>query len=167
MSKIIQSGGCAVAIFFVLAIASLGQSAPTHILLKGTGGQAAPIAAGESGGDARLEKTTWNLRRLGDQEEKASEGERKPYIFLDPNGNQVSGSGGCNRLSGTYHLDKQTIRFGPTALTMMACPKGMDREKDFMEALGLTRSWKIRGDQLEFYDEEGKLLVRFDVAETK
>ena len=166
MSKIIQSGGCAVTLFFVLAIASLGQSAPTHILLKGTSGHAAPIA-GESGGDARLENTTWNLRRLGNQEKKASEGERTPYIFLDPNGNQVSGSGGCNRLSGTYHLDKQTIRFGPTALTMMACPKGMDREKDFMEALGLTRSWKIRGDQLEFYDEEGKLLVRFDVAETK
>ena len=195
MSKIIRPGGVVLALFFVLAIASFGQSAPAqesaevvsgtatsdtsypvitrgngkevNILLKSASGRAAPVATGESGGDVQLENTTWNLRRLGDKEEKASGGERVPYIFLDPSGDRLSGSGGCNRLSGTYQVDKQTIRFGPTALTMMACPKGMDREKDFMEALGRTRSWKIRGEKLELYDEEGKSLARFDAGETK
>ena len=144
-----------------------GNGKEVNILLKSVAGRAAAVASGESGGDARLENTTWNLRRLGDKQQKASEGERIPYIFLDPNGNRLSGSGGCNRLSGTYQLDQQTIRFGPTALTMMACPKGMDREKDFMEALGRTRSWKIRGEELELYDQEGKFLARFDAGETK
>jgi heat shock protein HslJ len=167
MSKIIRAGGFIVALFFILALAGLGQSAPAQILMKSAAGRAAPVATSEPGGNARLENTTWNLRQLGDKEEKAGEGERVPYIFLDPNGNHVSGSGGCNRLSGTYQMDKQTIRFGPTALTMMACPKGMDREKDFMEALGLTRSWKIRAEQLELYGEDGKLLARFDAGETK
>ena len=167
MSKIIRAGGLMVALFFVLVLASLDQSAPAHILMKSAAGRAAPVATREPGGDARLENTTWNLTRLGDKEEKADKSERTPYIFLDPNGNRLSGSGGCNRLSGTYQVDKQTIRFGPTALTMMACPKGMDREKDFMEALGLTRSWKIRGEELELYGEDGKLLARFDAGETK
>jgi putative lipoprotein len=144
-----------------------GNGKEVNILLKSAGGRAAPVATEEAGRNASLENTTWNLTRLGNKEEKASEGERTPYIFLDPNGNRLSGSGGCNRLSGTYQLDKQTIRFGPTALTMMACPKGMDREKDFMEALGLARSWKIRGEELEFYDEDGKSLARFDAGETK
>ena len=167
MSKIIRPGSVVLALFFVLALASFGQNAPAHILMKSAAGRAAPVATREPGGDARLENTTWNLKQLGDKEEKAGEGERVPYIFLDPKENHVSGSGGCNRLSGTYQTDKQTIRFGPTALTMMACPKGMDREKDFMEALGLTRSWKIRGEELELYGEDGKLLARFDAGETK
>ena len=167
MSKIIRAGGLMVALLFVLVLASLGQSAPAHILMKSAAGRAAPVATREPGGDARLENTTWNLMRLGDKEEKADKSERTPYIFLEPNGNRLSGSGGCNRLSGTYQVDKQTVRFGPTALTMMACPKGMDREKDFMEALGLTRTWKIRGEELELYGEDGKLLARFDAGEAK
>jgi len=167
MSKIIRAGGLMVALLFVLVLASLGRSAPAHILMKSAAGRAAPVATREPGGDARLENTTWNLMRLGDKEEKADKSERTPYIFLDPNGNRLSGSGGCNRLSGTYQVDKQTVRFGPTALTMMACPKGMDREKDFMEALGLTRTWKIRGEELELYGEDGKLLARFDAGEAK
>jgi heat shock protein HslJ len=168
MSKIIRPGGVVLALFFVLALASFGQNAPAHVLITTLAGRAATqVATAEFGRDTSLENTTWNLTRLGDKEEKADKSERTPYIFLDPNGNRLSGSGGCNRLSGTYQTDKQTIRFGPTALTMMACPKGMDREKDFMEALGLTRSWKIRGEELELYGEDGKLLARFDAGETK
>jgi putative lipoprotein len=144
-----------------------GNGKEPDILLKSASRRAAPVASGKSPGDAALENTNWNLTRVGDKDVAGSDSQRTPYIFLDPAGNHVSGSGGCNRLSGTYHLDKQTIRFGPTGLTMMACPQGMDLEKDFMEALGETRRWKIRGNELEFYDQDGKLLVRFEAGKAK
>lgn len=144
-----------------------GNGKEVNILLKSVGGSTAPVRSGESHGSIPLENTNWNLTRLGDKDVAESGNQRTPCIFMESTGNRLSGSGGCNRLSGTYRVDKQTIRFGPTGLTMMACPSGMDTEKDFMEALGDTRKWKIQGNALEFYDEDGKLLLRFDAGEVK
>jgi putative lipoprotein len=144
-----------------------GNGKQVNILLKSAGGHAERVASGGARRGASLENTNWNLTRLADKDVAPSDGERIPYIFLDPSGDRLSGSGGCNRLSGTYRLDRQTIRFGPTGLTMMACPSGMDREKDFMEALGETRKWKIQANELEFYDEDSKLLLRFEAADAK
>jgi putative lipoprotein len=144
-----------------------GNGKEVNILLTRAGGHAAPAVSGESHGGTPLENTNWKLTWLAEKDVAANDTQRTPYIFLDPAGSRVSGSGGCNRLSGTYRVDKQTIRFGPTSLTMMACPSGMDREKDFMEALGETRKWKIQDNELEVYDEDGKLLVRFEGSEAK
>ena len=144
-----------------------GNGKEVNILLKSVGGHAAPVVRGESHAAYPLENTTWNLTRIGTTNVVASGNQRTPYILLDSTAHRVSGSGGCNRLTGTYRVDKQTIRFGPTGLTMMACPSGMDIEKDFMEALGETRTWKIQGTELEFYDEDGKLLARFEASEAK
>jgi putative lipoprotein len=144
-----------------------GNGKEVNILLKSVLGHPAPVGSGESRGGAALENTNWSLTRLGPKDIATNDNQRSPYILLDPAGSRVSGSGGCNHLSGTYHVDKQTIRFGPTGLTMMACPNGMDVEKEFMEALGETRKWKIQDNELEFYDEDGRLLARFEASETK
>jgi heat shock protein HslJ len=166
MNNLIKTVGAFGALFLVLPFAEFSQNGPTQDA-AGVATGTATVASGESRGEASLENTNWNLTRMGDKDVAASDIQHAPYIFLDSSGNRVSGSGGCNRISGTYRVDKQKIRFGPTGLTMMACPTGMDREKDFMEALGETRRWKIRGNELEFYDEDGKLLVQFEGGEAK
>jgi heat shock protein HslJ len=53
------------------------------------------------------------------------------------------------------------------ASTMMACPSGMDTEKDFLQALDQAHTWKIQGNELELYGEDGSSLVRFEASETK
>jgi heat shock protein HslJ len=114
--------------------------------------------------NVRLEDTTWNLTRLGARDVVASENQRQPYIVLDSSNKRVAGSGGCNRLNGTYTLEKQNIHFGPIASTMMACPSGMEVEGNFLHALDKSHSWKLHGNELELQDEDGTFLLRFEAA---
>jgi putative lipoprotein len=146
-----------------------GNGKDLNILLKSAGGRAAETGAGAgpSRGNAPLENTTWKVTRLGERDVVSNENQRAPYIVLESSDHRVTGSGGCNRITGTYNVEKQTIRFGPIASTMMACPKGMDTEKDFMQALDAARKWKVQGDELELYGEDGNFLIRFETSETR
>lgn len=48
----------------------------------------------------------------------------------------VYGRSGCNRFKGSWKQDGSTIRLGPLASTMMACPPAlMDLERKFLGAL--------------------------------
>jgi heat shock protein HslJ len=55
--------------------------------------------------------------------------------------------------------------FDDMALTMMACPGGMDTEKKFLKVLGLVKRWKITGQKLELMDGAGKVVAVFEVAD--
>ena len=52
-------------------------------------------------------------------------------------------------------------------MTFMACPEGMETERDFAAALEQVRSWKILGDYLEFFDGSGGFLARFEARALK
>lgn len=56
-------------------------------------------------------------------------------LAFDSDG-QVSGTGGCNRYSGTYDLAGDTLSFGPLAFTRKACPPAIsNQESTFFEAI--------------------------------
>lgn len=44
----------------------------------------------------------------------------------------------------------------------MACPAGMDTEKEFLATLQQVSRWRIAGEHLEFYDASGNVLGRFE-----
>lgn len=51
-----------------------------------------------------------------------SEAEGQPHLVLDEGG-ELSGSDGCNRLSGSWEqMDDGKVEFGTVAATLMACP---------------------------------------------
>jgi copper homeostasis protein (lipoprotein) len=112
-----------------------------------------------------LEKTEWNLIKLGDATVKVEDLHRRPELILDPTSHRVSGSGGCNRIMGGYELNGEMLTFGQMASTMMACASGMETEQNFLKALGQVKRWKITGHQLELMDEAGKVLAVFEVGE--
>jgi heat shock protein HslJ len=116
--------------------------------------------------DAPLENTYWKLFQLGDEPVSVASKQKEPYFILDPATGRVSGSGGCNRLVGSYTLDGNHLTFRHTAGTMMACLEGMETEKAFLQALPQVNSWKITGQRLELFDVGGKLIARFE-AQTK
>lgn len=65
---------------------------------------------------------------------------------------KVSGSGGCNRYSGSATLKGSVITFTPMASTMMACaPALMDQEMRYFAAL-------TRADTVSI-DKTGALLI--------
>jgi len=112
-----------------------------------------------------LELTDWKLTRLGDSAVSVGPHQSEPNVILDPNSHRFAGSGGCNRMMGTYHLDGQSLRLGPVAMTMMACPSGMDQEHSFAQALELVRTWKIEGNELELYGSDSKPIARFEASD--
>jgi heat shock protein HslJ len=131
---------------------------------------AGPAAAQATG--AELENTLWRLTELAGRPAGAAQEPKGPYIELragDKPGEKPSlrGSGGCNRLVGSYRLKGSAIEFGPVASTRMACAHGMEQEQDMLEALAAVRMWKIQARQLDLCDADGKLLARFGAGERK
>ena len=79
-----------------------------------------------------LAGTEWQLIQLGGKAVKPEEG--KFTVTLLAEGNRLTGVGACNRLTGAYKTDgKRTLKIGPLAATMMACPDGK-KEKKFVTA---------------------------------
>ena len=114
-----------------------------------------------------LKDTHWALISLNGADVAANSKGEKPYLLLDSKSRRVSGSGGCNRLTGTYEAKANRLTFGMMASTMMACPTGMDIERAFTEALGKATTWKITGQELEIFDSSGKRLARFEAVQQK
>ncbi|WP_336970465.1 META domain-containing protein [Sphingobium aromaticiconvertens] len=64
-------------------------------------------------------------------------------LFLDGKG-RASGSGGCNRYMGQYHLSGDRLSFDQIAGTKMACAQAlMLQEQRFLKALAEVSIWRI------------------------
>jgi uncharacterized lipoprotein YbaY/heat shock protein HslJ len=114
-----------------------------------------------------LENTYWKLTRLGDTPVTVAPKQREPHFVLNPQSRRVAGSGGCNRLTGSYELNGDALTFKQMATTMMACLEGMDTEKAFKDTLGQVKKWKIAGQHLELFDAGGKPVARFEARHMK
>jgi hypothetical protein len=113
--------------------------------------------------DAPVQNTLWKLQRLA-AEPATAPAARQPQadLLLHVDGNRSTGSGGCNRYTGTYTLKGKSLTFGTQGSTRMACVSGMDREQQFMGTLSRTAGWRIKGDHLWLLDSAGKTLAEFD-----
>jgi copper homeostasis protein (lipoprotein) len=116
---------------------------------------------------APLESTYWKLTRLGDKPVTVAAKHLDPYFVLDNKTKRVAGSGGCNRFTGSYKRNGDRLTFGKMAMTFMACPEGMETEREFVTALEQVRSWKIFGEYLELLDSNGGFLARFEARAPK
>lgn len=83
-------------------------------------------------------------------------------LRLDEDG-RLGGSAGCNRYTGSYHIDGDAIRIEPPASTRRLCasPDGiMDQEAAFLAALPRAGRWEVFDDRLELRDAGGALQVQ-------
>ena len=108
-----------------------------------------------------LERTRWVLTGLGAAGAPIAKTQTEPFLlFGDPQG-RVTGSGGCNRLAGTYAQRGDKLSFGPLAVTRMACADGMAVEDTVGSALSSTAAFRIDAGRLELHDAAGALLATF------
>ena len=111
----------------------------------------APADPEASAPAAALEGTEWRLVDIGGQPSPAgADSTRHPGFTLLADGRKVQGSAGCNRMTGTYQLDGQKLKFGPLATTRMACP-AMQTETAFLKALEATTRYEVNGSSLTLY----------------
>lgn len=86
---------------------------------------------------------------------------KEPHIQLSAQDNRVSGTGGCNSLSGGYELKgPDRIRFSQIAATQMACVN-METESALYKALETTDSYILKGDTLILHRARMAPLARF------
>jgi heat shock protein HslJ len=113
-----------------------------------------------------LTETHWNLTELDGDPVNAAAPDAQPYIYLHADGDKLSGSGGCNRLFGSFDLSGSSLSFHSVASTLMACANNsMQHEPELLEALKLATGYRISGDTLQLRVDD-RVLARFR-AETK
>ena len=78
------------------------------------------------------------------------------------NDGKVNGNTGCNGFFGSVILDGSAMSFGNLGATRRLCAEEVsDQESRFLQALDLTRGYRVEGDQLLLLDEAGTPLARF------
>lgn len=105
---------------------------------------------------APVEDVTWRLTQVGSTTVRS---DNPPTLRLSRTDKRATGNLGCNRFSGPYELEGETIRFQQLLSTKMACPQ-LPLETEYTRALEAARSWKIVAGNLELYDQNGPLLAR-------
>lgn len=114
---------------------------------------------------APIENTYWRLAALGSQPvEVPSNGQREAHLVLHTRDARLAGSGGCNRLMGTFERNGDALRFPPIASTRLACPEGMEQEAVFLRTLERVAAWRVKGRQLDLLDAAGVGIARFEAA---
>ena len=99
-----------------------------------------------------LSGVSWELASL--RGEPAPLGAKAQVLTLEFDGEgRAGGFGGCNRFNGSVEQADEagnagSLRFGLLASTMMACPEGMDAERDYHAALGEVDAYRIEGERL-------------------
>lgn len=94
--------------------------------------------------DEPIEGPVWQLVQLGDEPVAAGSGAQ---VLFDRDSGRVSGSGGCNRISGTFTRSGIALKIGQLAATRMACadPARGANEAQFISALQSTASYSLAG----------------------
>lgn len=109
-----------------------------------------------------LENTYWKLMLLGGEKVVVVENQREPHLVLRSEDHRVTGSTGCNRLTGSFNLEGDRLSFGQMVTTRMACVHGMETEATLTAALTQVAGFKMIEDRLELYDAEGQLLMELE-----
>lgn len=141
------------------------NGAPNHVALAlhhVSPADASPAVASHGVPPEGLENTYWKLVTLNGKDVVVQPNRREPSLILHPEGMRTEVYGGCNSFAGTYKLSGSSITFGPMAGTLMACPDGMDTEKDFTAALSAAHTYHIYGKHLDLIDERNIVVARFD-----
>jgi heat shock protein HslJ len=84
-------------------------------------------------------------------------------LTADFGAEEVSGDGGCNRFSGPYEAGQRSIKLGPLASTLKACadPALQTQEQQYLNALDLAATFRVTGDQLELFRDDGGIAATF------
>lgn len=115
--------------------------------------------------DQPIEARTWRLASIDSQPVIPSDDPRQSaQIVFDGGTQRVSGSGGCNRISGSYQRTGAQLKIGPLVSTRMACLDNArgQLETRFLAALQATTSYSLAGNELILLDNRGQTLAKLD-----
>lgn len=110
---------------------------------------ASDTSTANSSGSEALYQKEWRLFEV--QGATNSSTSKAMMLLTAGQPNKISGSTGCNRMSGSFELSgTNSIKFLPLAVTKMACldENANDTERKFIAALEQANNWSIQNDIL-------------------
>ena len=113
---------------------------------------------------ADLENTNWTLVSYfdGTAIQQPPADAEVTLAFAD---GAAGGKSGCNRYQSAVTIGDDTLRFGPTMGTKMACPPPvMEVEQAYLRALEMVATWRITDDTLDLQDGSGQTILTFSRA---
>jgi heat shock protein HslJ len=125
------------------------------VALAGMPASPAPAA------DCSLVGTYWRTVAIDGTPVMVPSNPREPHLKFSADG-KVNGSTGCNRLSGSYDQEGNSLHFSKMITTKMACPQLGNLEQTFLQALGATAAMQLAGKTLELQDTGGTVLMRLE-----
>lgn len=141
-----------------------GNPTKVSLMLRRAGtGQTTPGQPAPPGGEGNrpLETTYWRATELGGKPVPGQNAAREAHLLFQPDG-RLTGSDGCNRISGSYQVKDQSLTFGPTVGTQMACIDAAAVEQGFRVALKGAGRFRIAGNRLELLDTASARLAVFE-----
>jgi copper homeostasis protein (lipoprotein) len=113
--------------------------------------------------NAPLEGVAWKLDELENKPVRpASKTHREIVLTFDPEDGGFSGVSGCNQLSGTFEATWRTLTVTPTS-PMRLCRVDDGTERALIRTFKATRAYRITGQVLEWLDERGARIARFEL----
>jgi heat shock protein HslJ len=107
-----------------------------------------------------LQGSVWLITQVEGEKVQAVSDTNVPNLIFDEKSQRVSGSTGCNRITGGYALEGDKLRFQQMASTRMACISGMEQEGRILKALETIEHYRLAGEQLELLDAAGAASLR-------
>src|SRR5690349_6178487 len=94
----------------------------SRLALLVVGGAVAGCVSTHASGDlTTLSGPDWRLVELNGRAAIPDDPARRPWIRFNTDSSRVSGSAGCNRMSGPFTLSGESMHFGALISTKMAC----------------------------------------------
>lgn len=122
-------------------------------------------SCGARGSVSELLDNNWVLTRIGEDPVILTEAAREARLVLGSADNRVTGFGGCNNFTGNYELSGNSLRFGELVANLRACIEGGELESRLFAALGDTTRFERNRHHLDFFDDEGDRIARFEARE--
>jgi len=129
------------------------------------------ILSARSGPPIPLTQTTWTLTTLEvDGQEQALSSSRSATLQFGAHDGQISGSAGCNVISGTYSLNGTRLQFSALRTTLIACldpvvgrldPVVSMQESLYFHALSRVVAYRLKGNTLTLSGEHGEVQLFF------
>lgn len=120
------------------------------------------VAGGRPANVTSITGTRWVFKKLHGEDARTGAGGNPAHITLQGAEPRASGFAGCNQITGAYELDGNALSFSKMAMTMRACPEGMDLDREVTKALEATRSYQISGSTLRLMDEGGEAIAELE-----
>ncbi len=131
-------------------------------MLSMTACQSTTAANVETTSTAELRNTLWKLSSLNGKAVQAAEGQRVASLTLSIDQSLARITTACNSGSAAFNLNGNAIKFSASMTTKMGCESGpMQQEREMFKVIADTTRFAIKGETLELYDANNKLLAIF------